>query len=182
MTLVIAWPNREGNPTALHIAADSLLSGDPGITWQFAPRYNRLHLLHEFTGFCGTSNLTMAAILQCTSVLAAADVLSRGGSSARSYSPCACQKAFMPFLDNAVRTFPKDWLARGTNTLLYCGFDHRSAKFRLFEIDLSRSGASFKEKDLTSNTWSATDQVRTERARCLRISSWATRIYPPLIS
>lgn len=148
MTLVIAWPNREGNPTALHIAADSLLSGDPGITWQFAPKINRVHLLHEFTGFCGTSNLTMAAILQCTSVLAAADVLSRGGSSLEA-TLHARVKALVPFLDNAVRSFPKDWLATGTNTLLYCGFDHRSAKFRLFEIDLSRSGASFKEKVLS---------------------------------
>jgi hypothetical protein len=90
----------------------------------------------------------MAAILQCTSVLAAADVLSRGGSS-REATLDARIKALVPFLDNAVRTFPKGWLAEGTNTLLYCGFDHRRAKFRLFEIDLSRSGTSVTEKVLS---------------------------------
>jgi hypothetical protein len=148
MTLVLAWPNREENPTALHIATDSLLSDELGNRWQYVPKINRVHLLHEFTGFCGTSNLVMAAILQCTSVLAAADVLGSGGSS-REATLDARIRALVPFLDNAIRTFPKDWLAKGTNTLLYCGVDHRKVQFRLFEIDLSKSGASFKEKALS---------------------------------
>jgi hypothetical protein len=148
MTLVLAWPNRDENPTALHIATDSLLSDGRGNEWQYVPKINRVHLLHEFMGFCGTSNLTMAAILQCTSVLAAADVLSRGGSSCEATLDARI-KALVLFLDDAVRNFPKGWLAEGTNTLLYCGFDHRRVKFRLFEIGLSRSGTLYKEKVLS---------------------------------
>ena len=148
MTLVLAWPNREESPTALHLATDSLLSDTSGAQWQYAPKINRVHLLHEFTGFCGTSNLAMAAILQCTSVLAAANVLGRGGSP-REATLDARVRALVPLLDNAICTFPKAWLGRGVTTLLYCGFDHRKAQFRLFEIALSTSGASYKEKALS---------------------------------
>jgi hypothetical protein len=79
MTLVLAWPNREENRTALHLATDSLLSDSLGGRWYYAPKIDRVHSLHDLTGFCGTSNLAMAVILQCNSVLAGANVLGKGG-------------------------------------------------------------------------------------------------------
>lgn len=87
----------------------------------------------------------MAAVLQCNSVLAASNVLGEGGSP-REATLDARVKGLVPLLDSAVRTFPKAWLGRGDTILLYCGFDHRRSRFRLFEIALRTSGVSYKEK------------------------------------
>jgi hypothetical protein len=149
MTLLLAWLNREDNPTGLHLASDSLLSAGKE-SWQYAPKITRVHTLHEYIGYCGSSLPGMACILQSNAVLAASNVLSQGGS-AKSPTLDARAKALVLLLDDIIPTFPPSWLASGA-TLLYCGFDVRKAKFRLFEISLALSGVSIEERELGQQT------------------------------
>jgi hypothetical protein len=55
MTLALAWLNRDDNPTALHLASASLFSDHQGRQWNHGPKFNRIHSLHEFVGYCGSS-------------------------------------------------------------------------------------------------------------------------------
>src|SRR5215469_18670650 len=43
MTLVMIWPNKTEQPTAIHIAADSLLSDGNNNQWVFAPKIFRAY-------------------------------------------------------------------------------------------------------------------------------------------
>ena len=149
MTLLLAWPNRELNATAIHLASDSLLSDDQGNDWQYGPKIVRVHGLHEFMAYAGTSNLAMSLILQSAAVLSNTDVLGKGGSS-RNPTLDARVRALELLLDQAVRTFPTRWLAKGDTTLVYCGFDHRRRQFRLFEIYLRKSGIKVAVGSLSS--------------------------------
>jgi hypothetical protein len=45
------------------------------------------------------------------------------------------------------RRVPKDWM-NGTSTLPYCGFDHLTKTFRLFELSLAQSRTDVVGKDL----------------------------------
>jgi hypothetical protein len=149
MTLVLAWPNRELNPTTVHLASDSLLSDDQGNQWQYGPKIVRVDRLHEFMAYSGTSNLAMSLILQSNAVLSSTDALRKGGSS-RHPTLDGRVKALVLLLEQAVTTFPTAWLANGETTLVYCGFDHRLKRFCLFEIYLRRSGITVRPGSLSS--------------------------------
>jgi hypothetical protein len=147
MTLVIAWPNKQQpGPTALHIAADSLLSDNRGNSWQYGPKIFRVFPTHDYLAYCGTSTLALSAILQGTMVLANTDVLGRNVEQ-KPITIRARGLALGTLLQEAARVFPKDWM-NGASTLLYCGFDHLTKSFRLFELSLAQSGTDVVGKDL----------------------------------
>jgi hypothetical protein len=147
MTLVLAWLNRDDNPTALHLASDSLLSDRDGRQWSHGPKINRIHSLHEFIGYCGPSVTAMAAILQCNAILAATNMLGKAGSRSTA-TPDARVRALVPLLDPVMRSFPEAWLGgNDLPTLLYCGFDPRRSKFRLFEINVG-GDVPYQERQL----------------------------------
>lgn len=145
MTLVVIWPNKPDKPTALHVAADSLLSDSYGNRWPYAPKIFRVYPTHAYLAYCGTSAMALSVIMQGAEVLANTDILGDDGS-AKNPTVDAKSSALRNHLNDSVGSFPAPW---GSNaTLLYCGFDHRKREFRIFRLSMSRKGVTRAEEAL----------------------------------
>jgi hypothetical protein len=150
MTLVLAWPNKEQDPTALHIAADSLLSDRKGNSWQYGPKLFRVFPTHDYLAYCGTSTLALSAILQGTMVLANTNILGRNVAH-KPVTIRARVAALQTLFQESSRMFPEDWM-NGPPTLIYCGFDRMTKSFRVFELAFARSPTNVVEKELRKDS------------------------------
>jgi hypothetical protein len=144
MTLVMAWLNKQEDPTSLNIASDSLLSDGKGVDWQYASKIFRVFPTHNYIAYCGSSLLALSSILQATAVLSNSNTL--GKNADPNLATIARCRALCTFVSEAVKTFPRKWLADPPeSTLLYCGFDFPTGRFQAFEVTLGLAGAKCKQ-------------------------------------
>src|SRR5271155_5892091 len=134
MTLVMIWPNKPVQPTAIHIAVDSLLSDSTRNQWEFAPKIFRVYPTHAHFAYCGDSAMVLSVIVQATAILANTNILSEDGEN-NSPTIGARSKAICTFLEDSVKACPRGWMQN--NILLYCGFDHHKSRFALYEFLLT---------------------------------------------
>jgi hypothetical protein len=144
MTLVMIWFNKPKDPTALHIAADSLLTFDQHSKWPYAPKIFRVYPTHAHIAYCGSAAMGLSALAQATAILGNTNVL---GEDQHPSSPSitARSRALENVFGESSKGFPAKWFV--PTELLYCAYNRHMSRFDLFKISLKRNGARLTKQD-----------------------------------